>query len=67
MNIRDAANICAPLGYRQCKLCGRVARDVQLRSVVNYDGGHGVAQVLQCEDVAECWVRAEENAQGCTK
>ena len=63
MNIYDAANICAPLGYRQCKLCGRVARDVALRPVVKYQAGAGLAQMLQCEDVGECWLRADEQEQ----
>ena len=60
MNIRDAALICAPLGYRECSLCGRVARDVALRPVVKAQAGAGTVQVLQCEDVAECWLRADE-------
>ncbi|MDP2950697.1 MAG: hypothetical protein Q8P22_14335 [Chloroflexota bacterium] len=58
--LRDAAWICAPLGYQQCALCGRIARDVALRPVVKYQGGAGTVQVLQCDDVAACWIRAEE-------
>jgi len=60
VNIRDAANICAPLGYQQCELCGRVARDVALRPVVKAQAGAGTAQMLQCEKVEECWLRADE-------
>lgn len=60
MNLRDAANICAPLGYQECDVCGRVARDVALRSVVKAQAGAGLAQTLQCFDVTPCWVRKEE-------
>ena len=60
MKIRDATNICAPSGYRQCVLCGRVARDVALRPVIKAQGGAGAAMVRQCFDVKLCWLRAEE-------
>ena len=60
MNIRAAANICAPLGYQECELCHRIARDVALRPVIKYQSGAGVVEMLQCEDVTECWLRADE-------
>ena len=68
-DLRDAAPYRLDVSHKEpvpflCELCHRIARDVQLRPVVKYQGGGGRAQMLQCEKVEECWARKEQQERG---